>query len=235
MRRAPPSSPLRRASGFLFAILLSGIVAGGAQAGEAIWKALTDEVVPLITKGELSRAERTARQALAEARKSFGEDHRNTETSYANLALALRFRGRHEEAEKHYRSALALREKALGANHPSTALLIANLAEVIQAQGRHAEAEKLQRRVLPVFEKAYGDDAKTATLLNNLGAALRSQGRHQEAEPLLRRALTIKENTLGPYNPSVAHTLTNLADVLDQLGRKGEASKMRLRAAAITK
>jgi hypothetical protein len=45
----------------------------------------------------------------------------------------------------------------------------------------------------------------------------------------------MKENTLGPYNPSVAHTLTNLAEVLDQLGRKDEAAKMRVRAAAIVR
>jgi tetratricopeptide (TPR) repeat protein len=234
MPRARPSR-LRRAFLSLLAILASALCTAGVQAGEAIWKALSDEVVPLITNGELRKAERTARQALAEARRAFGENHRNTEISYANLALALRFRGRHQEAEKHYRAALAIREKTLGPGHPSTALLTANLAEAIQAQGRHAEAEQLQRRVLPIFEKAYGEDPKTATLLNNMGVVLRAQGRHRDAEPLLRRALLMKENTLGPYNPSVAHTLTNLAEVLDELGRKDEASKMRLRAAAITK
>ena len=121
-------SGLSRAFLVFSAVVLTQIAAG-AQAGEAIWKALNDEVVPLITKGELYKAERTARQALAEARKTFGEVHRNTDTSHANLALALRFRGRHQEAEKHYRAALAIREKNLGASHPSTALIIANLAE----------------------------------------------------------------------------------------------------------
>lgn len=233
MARALPSGLSRTL--LVFSAVVLTHIAAGAQAGEAIWKALNDEVVPLITKGELYKAERTARQALAEARKTFGEAHRNTDTSYANLALALRFRGRHQEAEKHYRAALAIRERNLGASHPSTALIAANLAEVIQAQGRHAEAEQLQRRVLPIFEKAYGEDPKTATLLNNMGVVLRAQGRHRDAEPLLRRALLMKENTLGPYHPSVAHTLTNLAEVLDQLGRGDEAAKMRLRAAAITK
>jgi len=227
---------VRRSSvcGILGALILSAWLAG-AHAGEAEWKLLSDQVVPQLTRGELEQAERSAREALAEARKTFGDRHLNTETSLANLALALRFRGKHEEAEKHYRGALAMREKRLGPSHPSTALLLGNLAEAIQAQGRYAEAEKLQRRVLPIFEKAYGDDPKTATTLNNLGAALRAQGRHKEAEPVLRRALIMKENTLGPYSPSVAHTLANLAEVLDQLGKKDEAIKMRLRAAAITK
>ena len=94
---------------------------------------------------------------------------------------------------------------------------------------------RLQRRVLPIFEQAYGADPKTATLLNNLGGVLRAQGRYKEAEAVLRRALAMKENTLGPYNGSVAHTLVNLAEVLEALDRKDEAVKMRLRAAAITR
>jgi Flp pilus assembly protein TadD len=43
----------------------------------------------------------------------------------------------------------------------------------------------------------------------------------------------MKEKTLGPNNPSVAHTLNNLAQVLDALGRKAEAEKLAQRAAAI--
>ena len=51
----------RRGAQALLASLLFAAMASGTQAGEAIWKALSDEVVPLITRGELSRAERTAR------------------------------------------------------------------------------------------------------------------------------------------------------------------------------
>ena len=93
----------------LLAAFLFTAFAPITHAGEAIWRALNDEIVPLITRGDLHHAERTARQALAEARKTFGNTHRNTETSLASLALALRFRGKHEEAETHYRAALALR------------------------------------------------------------------------------------------------------------------------------
>ena len=152
-----------------------------------------------------------------------------------NLALVLRFQKRYEESEKFYRRALALREKTLGAAHPSTALMMLNLADVVQAQKKYAEAEKLQRAVLPIFEKAHGDDPKTATALNNLGANLQMQERYQEAEPVLRRALVIKEKTMGSMSQSVAHTLNNLAEVCEALGRKDEAAKYRARAAEILK
>jgi tetratricopeptide (TPR) repeat protein len=206
-----------------------------ALAGEAEWKALNDQVVPLATGGNLDKAEHIARQALTEAEKTFGPAHRNSEISVGNLALVLRFQKRYEESEKHYRRALALREKLLGEAHPATALLMLNFADVLQAQKKFAEAERLQRTVLPIFEKAHGDDPKTATALNNLGANLQLQSRYREAEPLLRRALAMKEKTLGSMSPSVALTLVNLAQVCEALGRKEEAALYRSRVLEIQK
>ena len=219
----------------LFAGLCGALCLATALAGEAEWKALNDQVVPQMTAGSLDKAEQSARQGLAEAEKSFGPAHRNTETSVGNLALVLRFQKRYEESEKHYRRALASREKLLGAEHPSTALMMLNLADVIQAQKKYLEAEKLQRTVLPIFEKAHGEDPKTATALNNLGANLRMQERYKEAEPVLRRALAMKEKILGSMSQSVANTLTNLAEVCDALGRKDEAAKYRARVLEIQK
>jgi uncharacterized protein HemY len=43
----------------------------------------------------------------------------------------------------------------------------------------------------------------------------------------------MKEKTLGSDSPGVAHTLVNLAEVLEQLGKKEEAEQARRRAAAI--
>ncbi len=212
---------------------LALIFACSAHAGEAEWKALHDQVMPRLMSGQLERAEKLARDALAEAERTFGPRHRNTEATLANLALAVRLQQRFEEAEKIYRRALPLRVASLGAAHPNTALMKINLADVLQAQKKYAEAEKLQREALPVFEKAHGEDPKTATALNNLGANLQLQGRHKEAEPLLRRALAMKEITLGPYHQSVASTLNNLAEVSLALGRADEAKVFKARVAAI--
>lgn len=218
---------------FRLAGTMALLMAFAAHAGEAEWKALNDQVVPQLMSGALQRAEQLARDALAEAEKTFGPRHRNTEATLANLALALRLQQRFEESEKIYRRALPLREASLGTAHPNTALMMVNLADVLQSQKKFAEAEKLQRRALPVFEKAHGDDPKTATALNNLGANLQLQGRHKEAEPLLRRALAMKEITLGPYHQSVVSTLNNLAEVCAALGRADEAKAYKARVAAI--
>lgn len=229
-----PRNTLRfyRATSFAMGAVL---FAAEAVAGEPEWKALNDQVIPALTAGSLDNAEQMARQGLVEAEKTFGPAHRNTETSVGNLALVLRFQKRYGESEKHYRRALALRETRLGATHPSTALLMLNFADVLQAQKKFAEAERLQRAVLPIFEKAHGDDPKTAAALHNLGANLQLQSRYKEAAALLRRALAMKEKTLGAMNQSVAHTLINLAQVCEALGRKDEAEKYRARLLAIQK
>lgn len=205
------------------------------SAGEVEWKMLTDQANLHVQRGSLQQAELFAREAIAEAERSFGPKHRVYDQSIATLGLVLRFAQRYPESEKEFRRALALREKALGPRDPAVAILVNNLADVVQAQKKYAEAEKLQRTVLPLFEKVHGDDTKTATALNNLGANLQSQTRYKEAEPYLRRALAMKEKVLGPLNPSVAHTLNNLAEVCEALGRKDEAAKHRARAVEIQK
>lgn len=210
-------------------------VSAVAVAGEAEWKVLNDKVMPQMQRGDFKQAEQFARDAVTEAEKTFGLEHQNTAFSLSNLALALRIQKRLEESEKHYRRSLAIRDKTLGAAHPTTALTMLNLADLLQEQKKLAEAEKLQRTVLPIFEKVYGEDAKTATALNNLGANLQLQTRYKESETYLRRALAMKEKMLGPMNPSVAHTLNNLAQVCEALGRKDEAVKYRARAVEIHK
>lgn len=89
----------RGARRFVGGVALGAMLAV-AHAGEAEWKMLSEQVVPHLTRGNFEQAELIAREALAEARKTFGEDHRNTEASFASLGLALRLRNDYKEAEK---------------------------------------------------------------------------------------------------------------------------------------
>ena len=214
-------------------LLLVTLFASVSLAGEAEWKALHDKVVPQLMSGDVKQAEKLAREAVAEAEKAFGANHLNTAASQGNLALALRYQKRYDESEKVYRQALATRVKLQGTAHPSTALMMLNMADVVQSLGRLPDAEKLQREALAVFEKILGDDTRTATALNNLGANMQLQRRYKEAELVLRRSLAMKEKVLGSISPSVAHTLNNLAEVCDHLGRKDEAAAYRKRAEEI--
>jgi len=56
---------------------------------------------------------------------------------------------------------------------------------------------------------------------------------HAEAEPLYRRALIIDEQSLGKDHPSVATDLNNLAGLLQDTNRLGEAEPLMRRHVAI--
>jgi tetratricopeptide (TPR) repeat protein len=217
----------RLAAALGLALLLQ---AAPAAAGEAEWRLLTEQANLQLQRGNLRQAETFARDALAEAERSLGRNHRAVDQSLVTLALVLRSAQRYPEAEKELRRALAMREKALGPHDPATALVMNNLADVLQLQKKFAEAERWYRRTVPVFEKAHGEDRRTAV---SLGAVVYAQGRAAEAEPLLRRSLAMKEKVLGTDSPSVALTLRQLADTLVALGRDAEAKKLEARAAAI--
>jgi tetratricopeptide (TPR) repeat protein len=62
---------------------------------------------------------------------------------------------------------------------------------------------------------------------------LDATNRRAEAEPLFRRALAIREKSLGPDHPSVANSLTNLANLLYVSNRRAEAEPLFRRALAI--
>ena len=155
---------------FRAVVLLALLWVTPAAAGEAEWKLLFDQAGLHLQRGNVEQAELFAREAIAEAERSFGRGSRPVDQSIATLGLVLRFAQRYPESEKELRRALAMREKALGPRAASVGILLNNLADVVQAQKKYAEAEKLHRRVLAIFEKTYGDDPKTAASLNNLSA-----------------------------------------------------------------
>jgi Tfp pilus assembly protein PilF len=66
-----------------------------------------------------------------------------------------------------------------------------------------------------------------------LASLLYTAARFSEAEPLLRRALAIAEAAHGPYDPSVAPVLNNLAAILQKTGSLSEAEHLLRRALAI--
>lgn len=70
-------------------------------------------------------------------------------------------------------------------------------------------------------------------LLSRAGVFLMAQGRHERAHDLAVRALAIAERGHGPYHPTIATYLGNLAGALSNLGRPGEALPLEERALAI--
>jgi hypothetical protein len=136
------------------------------------------------------------------------------------------------EAEQLYHRALAIRAKS----DPSSldlAMTRLNLAGLLVARG-DAAAAPLARSALAAFQKSLGSmHALTGLACGTLGAALAIQGDVAGAENQFRRSLLIAEKVNGPASRETANALENLADLLEQTGRKSAARPLRERAHAI--
>ena len=73
-------------------------------------------------------------------------------------------------------------------------------------------------------------DPHSARLANLAARPLRELGKFAEAEALLRESLSTKERSGGAHHPDVAVGLNNLAELLWETNRSGEAFAMMSRA-----
>jgi tetratricopeptide (TPR) repeat protein len=102
------------------------------------------------------------------------------------------------------------------------------LAIAAERLGFAGVAESLHRKALNMYRSELPDTrADVAESLDNLGRLLQKTGRFAEAEPLLREALSVRRETLGRRAPPTTRAAGNLADLLDQMGRRGDAAAMR--------
>jgi putative hemolysin len=80
--------------------------------------------------------------------KVLGEEHPDTLTSMANLAMTYSIQGRWEEAEKLQLSVMETSKGVLGEEHPHTLMSMSNLASTYCDQERWEEAGELQMLVV---------------------------------------------------------------------------------------
>ncbi|MFZ9562511.1 MAG: hypothetical protein ACO273_09520, partial [Burkholderiales bacterium] len=93
------SSRARLNNWFRVFALLALLSKTPAAAGEAEWKLLFDQAGLHLQRGNVEQAELFAREAIAEAERSFGRNSRAVDQSIATLGLVLRFAQRYPESE----------------------------------------------------------------------------------------------------------------------------------------
>ena len=205
-----------------------------AQAQQAEWERLIQEIQSLQQQGHYPEAMVSAKQALKIVEKARGPEHPNVATTLLILADLYRTKGQYAEAEPLYQRSLAIREKALGPDHPDVAWSLNNLSSLYYHQSRYAQAEPLFKRSLVITEKALGaDHPDVGMALNNLAVLYRTQGRYAQAEPLYQRALAIQEKALGPNHPDVGMALNNLAALFVGQSQYAQAEPLYRRALTI--
>ena len=184
----------------------------------------------------LGEAEPLMRRVVEILEKAYGPDHPNVATSLNNLAQLLQDTNRLGEAEPLMRRALEIDEKAYGPDHPNVAIDLNNLAQLLQDTNRLGEAEPLMRRALEIDEQAYGPDHPNVAIQPQqpgpVAAGHEPAGRGRAADAAGAGALT-ETGATAPDHPDVAIRLNNLARLLQDTNRLGEAEPMMRRALAI--
>lgn len=92
----------------------------------------------------------------------------------------------------------------------------------------YKEVEACLRLALEEAEKSsVTDETGRAALLSAVGAIAQLDGRLQEAERLFKTALELQRTNLGAEHPETCATANRLAMLLDHVGRKQDAERLR--------
>ncbi|HET6583355.1 MAG TPA: tetratricopeptide repeat protein, partial [Nannocystaceae bacterium] len=174
--------------------------------------------------GELERAERELRAALALTLEAPGTDAIDVSGIQLALGSVLELRGDLDGARRELDAAVQSRTEHLGAEHPRTANARHNLAALFAKRGDFAAAEREYRAVLDVLVRAHGPRHPTVAMTrSNLAVVLDGTGHEEEAEAEKREVLEIFVEAYGPDHPHSLSARQNLAVTLGGRNKHAEA------------
>jgi len=177
--------------------------------------------------GRYNEAEMSFEQVVETFKRVLGEEHPDTLTSMANLALVYWNRGRWKEAEELGVQVMETRKRVLGEEHPSTLTSMANLTPTYSNQGRWKEAEELEVQVMETRKRVLGEEhPHTLTSMANLASAYWNQGRWKEAEELEVQVVETRKRVSGEEHPSTLTSMANLMSTYSNQGRWKEAEEL---------
>ena len=184
-------------------------------------------------RGVFDQATRLLREALAQHRTLYGDDHLTVAEDMERLGDVLLQQDKYDEAEPLLQAALDVRRRRLGTSSEATAEALDRLATLYQRQNAYATAEPLFREALAIRRGLFGDTAVVvAQSLNNLGVLLFLEDAFDQAAPVYREAIAIDVRQLGERHPLTAEGLHNLAQTQQRRGSYAEAESLYRRALA---
>jgi serine/threonine-protein kinase len=163
-------------------------------------------------QGNLSAAERLARQGLIVERQVLGPQDPSLYRVQTDVGEVLLDAGKFKEAEFLLRASLQAQQRILGREHPDVAVTKGDLATALYRQGRWAEAEAANREALAIVRSQFGPSHWLMdAILGDLASAIDAQGRPGEAIRYEQEVLEIRRRNYGPESAQVAQTLLLLA------------------------
>ena len=178
----------------------------------------------LLNAGAFQRSIDATTATVERAQRLLGDEHPDTLTARANLAVSYSQAGRTTDAIALEERVLTDSERLLGDEHPATLMARAHLAGFYSQAGRTTDAITLQERVLTDSERLLGDEhPNTITARANLASSYWQAGRTSDAIAIEEHVVTDSERLLGDQHPNTLTARANLAVSYWQAGRTGDA------------
>jgi len=177
--------------------------------------------------GAWAAAEPLFRGGLARRERALGADDPAVAASLATLSTLLDYLGRWDEAVPIAERAVAIRARALGERRPETASSLRQLGLLRFQLGDHEAAAAPLERSQAIYDSLGEAFAgRSADGHNNLGELARVRDRLDESERRFRLGLGIARERLASDDPVRLALENNLAGLLKDRGRYGEAEPL---------
>ena len=184
----------------------------------------------LCSAGKYEEALQLYREIYEKSKRALGKTHPDTLGTLYNLAVTQAMTGSYEEALHLLQEAYKAQKRMVGAEHPQTLRSLDALSRTLAKEGRLQEALTLCREAYEIRKRVLGADhpdtletSKLLTSLNQHSDMRPKEGTEEETLSLYQKEYESKKQTLGAEDPATLESLHELAFVLFNLKRYGEA------------
>ena len=180
--------------------------------------------INLALLGQAVEAEQVAREAVAIAERSVGDDNIDRPIARTNLAQVLLHVGKREEALVEVRQGGKLLAKIMGERNERYGEILSLEGTILVEMERFEEAAKVLARACEIIAFGAGDgSSQHAECQLSQSIALDGLGKSREALALVDRALETLEMFDGEVHPRVASAYVQRGALRDTIGQKAAA------------
>lgn len=163
--------------------------------------------------GQGAEAVPLARELLELQRRVYPAQHEAIAHQLRDIATMLLHSGSDEEIEALLGEALEIQRKTLGAGHRETATTLDTLGTFHAQRRRFVEAADAFQEAISACDQGELRDEVCARARNSLGMTYYRQEQLDEAERWMAEALAMRRDLMGPEHPTVAYSLSTLANL----------------------
>ncbi len=179
-----------------------------------------------LNNGNFEKAAEHIKLGLESMAALLGPQHPDTLSVQVNYATVLREQGNVPEAIAEALKALEGFRASMQSSESYEGMILSNLATMYSDQEEWTLAEKTYREAIATNRKAYSgkDNTTLAAAIHGLATVVQlDSSRSQEALELHNQSLAMKEKLLGKDHPTIAISLSGLADFYEATNRHQEA------------